>query len=186
MRDSEQLQVFLYKWDGIRLVFPIFSVLDYLVAVEYRDVSHHSYFRDALERSLFTESFFGSKQQIETIWKTKLVFVTEGAIDALSFEILFPGIPVLSSHTQTLVQAQVKFLKRFVAKVSLLFDKTSIPQMEQFCESYGGTFAVDFLDWRRNFGLNLIGIKDINELLVQAGEYRAKRFLQDHFVELDF
>jgi len=189
LRESERLKTFLYKWKGLKIVLPVRNPLGYLIAVEYRDTDEASearYFRDPLDRSLHCESFFAQLQQIERIWKKREVYITEGSINGMTFESLFPDVPFLAALTKHLSLAQVRFLKRFVTKVTLLFDKDAIEQMQEFQKIYGKTFVVNILDWRKRFGLNLHGIKDLNELFMQVGKFKARRFLQDHFVDLDF
>ena len=186
LREDERTKTFLYKWKGVKVVFPIRNPLGFLIAVEYKSIDDGSYFRDPLERSSHCESFFGQKAHIEKIWEKREVYVTEGAIDGMTFEVLFPQMPMLGSHTKHLSHSQIRFLKRFVDKVTLLFDKDAIEQMQEFQKIYGKTFVVNILDWRRRFGLNLRGIKDLNELYLQVGKFRARRFLQDQFVDLDF
>lgn len=185
VRESDRFREFFARWSGVKVIWPIRNPLGHLLAVEYRTIGPHEYFRDPLERAAFCEVFFGLPQQIERIWKKKEVFICEGAFDALAFELVFPQVSVLAAHTQTLVASQVRFLKRFVSKVSLMFDKTAIQQMTDFRKRYSSDFAIGFLDWRKRCGLDLSGIKDINELVKQAGVFKARRFLQEQFVELE-
>lgn len=189
--DHEEWEDFT-KWSGPRgtyigkrLVFPIHDELGNIKGIETRAVDRKSmsilkpeykkslknlieklpdnevrYKKFYLKKCKFTPIFYGLPYALESIWATRTAFMSEGIIDHLSLAKIMPNS--ISPLTANLSKYQIKWLRRYVENLFLLFDmdekgKESVEKMKKF---YG-----------RDFNIHSIPLKgkDINQFLIDFG-----------------
>lgn len=73
-----------------------------------------------LEETKFVANFFGLPAAMETVWKEKAAYLTEGAFDCISLAQIFPNS--LSALTANINDNQISWLKRYTTKIYLVFD----------------------------------------------------------------
>jgi len=113
-----------------------------------------------LEKSKHSAFFFGLPQNLESIWKEKTVFLTEGIFDMISLGKIKPNC--LSSLTANINEYQIAWFKRYVDRVIVLFDmdKKGRDSIDKLKEVLGDDCLV--------YSINLKG-HDVNETVVKNG-----------------
>lgn len=80
-------------------------------------VRYKKFYLEKIKNSAF---FFGLPYNLESIWETKTVYLTEGIFDLIS---LMKAVPnVVTPMTANINELQLSWLKRYVDQVILIFD----------------------------------------------------------------
>lgn len=113
-----------------------------------------------LEKSKYSAFFFGLPHNLESIWKEKTVFLTEGIFDMISLGKIRPNC--LSTLTANINEFQILWLKRYVDRVILLFDtdkkgKGSIDKLKKNLDDSMLVYSISLKN------------KDVNETVVKNG-----------------
>jgi len=188
------------KWLGYRgrfvskrIVFPIYDEVGTIKGIETRaldqksmDVLDKKYLplvKDAnlhindvrykkfyLDKSKYTACFFGLPSALESIWKERSVFLTEGIFDCLSILKIYPNC--LSSLTANINKYQIMWLKRYVKRVILIFDmdKKGQDSIERIKDILGDDLSVYSVQLKN---------KDINETVIKNGAKELKLIIDD-------
>lgn len=114
--------------------------------------------------------FFGLPGALDTIWKEKTIFLTEGIFDAIS--LLKIKQNCISSLTANLNERQIDWLKRYATKLIFLFDmdekgKKAVKKFQEVLEKDMMVYSI-----------SLKG-KDVNEFLISYGEQELKNLIQE-------
>jgi len=174
------------KFVGNRIVFPIYGETGEIKGIETRGLDKRAMsilkpkfkenFKEAVDRLpenttrykkfylqkyKFSAYFFGLPGALESIWKEKTVFLTEGIFDAISILKLKPNC--ISSLTANINEHQLNWLRRYSEKVIVLFDtdKKGISAYNKIEETLE---KEKFLIW--SISLNE---KDVNEYEMKFG-----------------
>ena len=107
---------------------------------------------------------------LDTIWKEKTIFLTEGIFDAIS--LLKIKQNCISSLTANLNERQIDWLKRYATKLIFLFDmdekgKKAVKKFQEVLEKDMMVYSI-----------SLKG-KDVNEFLISYGEQELKNLIQE-------
>jgi DNA primase len=190
------------KWLGTRgkfikqrLLFPIYDELGSIRGIETRALDRRAmdvltpnfkiklkdlianlpesevrYKKFYLEKNKYMALFFGLPEALDEIWKTDTVFLTEGIFDLISFKKIRPNC--LSPLTANINEYQIKWLKRYVKKVVLLFDpdKKGKQAVEKLTEELEPDIRVQ--------SINLKGM-DVNDFLMKYGVTEFKYYVED-------
>lgn len=178
-----------------RIVFPIYDELGNAKGIETRALDRRSMdvlkpkFKESLKeviaslpeseirykkfylgKNKFTATFFGLPNTLESIWKTRTVFLTEGILDLLTLLKIKPN--GISSLTANLNKYQIEWLKRYVDRVILIFDpdKKGRESVDRLKKTLGKELQVD--------SLSLKG-KDINDYMLKYGLTDLKNQIED-------
>lgn len=186
------------KFVAHRLVFPIYNELGEIKGIETRGLDRRSLEKDLLpkfkaslketvallpestvrykkfylQKERFSPFFFGIPSSLEPIWTSREVFLTEGIFDAISLLKIYPNC--ISTLTANINEYQINWLKRYVAKVYVLFDgdKKGREASNKIVETLGQEMCV-----------YSIGIpsksKDLNEFLITNGVKDLKMLLNE-------
>ena len=179
-----------------RIVFPVYDEMGYIKGIETRGLDKRAmdvlkpkfkislkdqieklpestvrYKKFYLERIKQTAFFFGLPFSLESIWKEKTVFLSEGIFDLLSLLKIRPN--ALTSMTANMNDFQLNWLKRYVNKVFLVFDNDKKGKQAYFkirskLEPDG--ISVYHLDLKS---------KDINEFIMKFGISELKMTIED-------
>lgn len=124
-----------------------------------------------LEETKFVANFFGLPTAMESIWKEKAVYLTEGAFDCISLAQIFPNS--LSALTANLNDHQISWLKRYTTKIHLLFDS----------DKKGREAAVKVKKLLADTNTQVIEIgipgKDINAFYIEHGLTELKKHITE-------
>lgn len=184
-RDSPFVQGLTFTWDGPRIVFVVRDLMNDVIGLELRALEEKSYRKIYHEdRKKWNPIFWGLRQSLRTIWETGRVFVFEGIIDALSFSTCLPHLPCLPILSKSLSPNHEKFFERYVGRISFCFDRGTERITSGFIRRHETNFMIDRIDWRKSHGLNLRGITDINQVLLECGVCRTRQFLLNQFPDI--
>jgi len=101
-------------------VFPLRNILGAVNGLCTRDIVQKRYNQYFLSEARKIGAFFGLFEALPHIYRTRKVFVHEGAIDAISFAKVFKNS--VSSLTSFLNEAQYEFLSLICDKIILVYD----------------------------------------------------------------
>jgi len=123
--DSEDYRVLsgdTYEFKSLqkKLVFPLRNILGAVNGLCTRDIVQKRYNQYFLSEARKIGAFFGLFEALPHIYRTRKVFVHEGAIDAISFAKVFKNS--VSSLTSFLNEAQYEFLSLICDKIILVYD----------------------------------------------------------------
>lgn len=151
-----------------RLIFPLHNILGKVNGVVVRDIHQKKYIQYLLPEAKNIGAFFGLSEALPHIFKTKKVFVHEGALDSISFSKIFSNS--VSSLTSFLNQAQYETLLMFAEKIILIFDgdESGSYGIKKSIEYYG-TKHIDYVN---------IGRDDTNQYLQRLGEEKFKKYIK--------
>lgn len=121
--------------------------------------------------------FFGVGPNMDLIWSSREVFVTEGPFDHLVFErLISPNIVGLTTNAPG--EGHVRFFKRFVERAGLFLDadKAGRDGAESFSEYMGDSVVIeDFkIDVKTAKGSKC---KDLNEAWVALGDKKFSAYI---------
>lgn len=124
--DSEEYKNFLKETNNFnrlygKIIFPMHNLLGKVVGLCLRSINRKEYFLYFLTEAKKIGTFFGIIQALPYIRKNNRVFVHEGAINAISFSVVFPES--VSSLTSFLSEPQYELLTFLCDKIYLVFDK---------------------------------------------------------------
>jgi len=113
-----------------------------------------------LEKSKFSAVFFGLPYNLDEIWKTKTIFLTEGIFDMISLHKIKKNC--LSTLTANINEFQINWLKRYANRVILLYDmdKKGKESINKIKEKLGDAFLIYSISLKN---------KDVNETAVKQG-----------------
>lgn len=105
-----------------KLIFPITNALGMVSAIQARSPKNDKkdYWKFYSLRAGIDALFFGTKGAMQSIWDKGEVVLVEGIFDIFPVQRVFPN--TLCVGTAHLEEKQVKFLKRYVHTVNIMFD----------------------------------------------------------------
>lgn len=151
-----------------KLIFPLRNIHGKVNGVVTRDLAHKRYTQFFLPECSAIGGFFGLFEALPHIWRTKRVFVHEGAFDAISFGKVFPN--TVASITSFLNERQYELLMFFVKKIILIYDKDSAGYtgLKKAHEEYG----------EQHIDHVFIGDQDSNACLQVMGLERFQKYIR--------
>lgn len=142
--DSEDFKDFLEETNNFKklyskIIFPLHNLLGKVVGLSLRSIDKKEYFLYFSSEAKKIGTFFGIVQALPYIKKTNRVFVHEGAINAISFSIVFPES--ISSLTSFLSEPQYELLTFLCDKIYLVFDRdrSGYLGVKKIISKYGGS-----------------------------------------------
>jgi len=111
-----------YGFRGLqnRIVIPLRNILGHTNGLIVRDITKKHYVQYFLKEAKNIGAFFGLYEALPHIFKTKKVFVHEGAFNSISFSKVFPNS--IACLTSILNENQYELLLMFASKIILVFD----------------------------------------------------------------
>lgn len=154
------------------VVLPLTSYSGMTVGFQVRAIKDKSYDTFVVNRRP-EGYFFGTSASVNEIWRRREVALVEGPFDHLIFERLVMPT-VLALTTNSVNQLQMKFLKRFVRRVYLCFDRDQAGRdgREGFAEKTMSEFDLVSVDFPK-----IGGSKDLNDLWKKVGDDKFRKHL---------
>jgi len=131
-------------------------------------VRYKKFYLEKVKNSAF---FFGLPYALESIWKERTVFLTEGIFDLISLLKVIPN--AVTPMTANINELQINWLKRYADKVILIFDmdkkgKQAFFKIKSELEPLGIPV----------FNMEIKG-KDVNDYAVRYGVSELKMTIKD-------
>jgi DNA primase len=154
------------------IVLPLTSYSGTTVGFQVRSIRDKSYDTFVVNRRP-EGYFFGTAANIDEIWRRREVALVEGPFDHLIFERLVMPT-VLALTTNTVNPLQMRFLRRFVRRVYMCFDRDKAGRegRESLAERASSEFDLVSVGFPK-----IGGSKDLNDLWKKIGD---ERFIE-HF-----
>lgn len=158
-----------------KLIFPMRNALGTLKGIQVRspDPEKKDYSKFYLESSDIDAVFFGTKEAMPLIWESKEVYLCEGMLDFFPLQRVFPN--TLSTGTANVSANQIKFLKRFVSKINVVFDMDKYG--DAFFDKFDRLHGRDFELVRK---ITYLG-NDISDYWKDVGEDKFQEFFKGVF-----
>jgi len=152
-----------------KILFPIRNILGGVHGLCIRDIDKKRYKQLFLSEAKKIGAFFGLYEALPYIYKTKKVFVHEGAIDAISFAKVFPNS--VSSLTSFLNEPQYELLSLICDKIILVYDDDKAGHIgENKMKEYYGEKLIEAVH---------IGSDDSNTYLKMLGPQNFEKYIKD-------
>src|SRR5690606_5361640 len=166
------------KKDGF--IFPLTSSLGDVRGVQFRYVDRERKgYTDYIENvGRYEFVTFGLSQALPHIWETGEVWIVEGVFDLFPVQRVFPN--VFPSLTARVTETSVRFLRRLVKRVYLLYDMDGPGRKacEYFQRRYGKEFEVRTPKLPLVNTVQGVRVKDVSDLWEAWGEERTTEFLR--------
>jgi len=152
-----------------KIIFPIRNILGGVHGLCIRDIDKKRYKQIFLSEAKKIGAFFGLYEALPHIYRTRKVFVHEGAIDAISFAKVFPNS--ISSLTSFLNEAQYELLSLICDKIILVYDDDKAGHIgESKMKEYYGDKLIEVVR---------IGSDDSNTYLKILGPQKFEKYIKD-------
>lgn len=168
--DYEMLKEASYGFKGLenRILIPLRNALGNVNGLQTRALSEKRYVQFLLSEAKAVGAFFGLREALPEIRRTRRVFVHEGAFNCMAFSRAFPNS--IACLTAFLGRQQYEFLTFLVDLVIVVFDEDKAGDIGRYklVEEYG-TSKLDFVS---------MGESDSNDLLKVMGDDRFVRHVK--------
>ena len=165
------------KLDDV-FVLPLTNSLGEVRGFQFRHVDrdrtgYQDYFLDRNEAVLF-----GLGQAVPHMWRTRSVYLVEGAFDLFPVQRAYPG--VFATLTSQVNPQTARLLKRLVQKVWMGYDMDGPGRLgcQEFEKKYGDEFQVYIVAYPRVKTVDGKLIKDPADLWEVWGDSQLKPFIQ--------
>lgn len=161
-------------------VFPLTTSLGVVRGVQFRYVDrdrkgYADYIEEDCRYDLVT---FGLTEALPHIWETEEAWIVEGTFDVFPIQRTFPN--VFPTLTARVTDSNVRFLRRLVKRVYLLYDmdEPGRKACDYFQSRYGKEFEVRVPNLPLVNTIQGERVKDISDLWETWGEERTVKFLR--------
>jgi len=127
-----------------RVIIPLRNLLGRVNGIQTRDLEKKKYVQYLMPEARSVGAFFGLREALPEIRRTRRVFVHEGAFNAMSFWGAFPNS--VASLTSFLGEAQYETLRFLADMIVLVFDDDKAGDIgrKKMIDAYG-TSGVEFV-----------------------------------------
>jgi len=168
--DYEDLKEASYGFKGLenRILIPLRNILGNVNGLQTRALSEKRYVQFLLSEAKAIGAFFGLREALPEIRRTRRVFVHEGAFNCMAFSKAFPNS--VACLTSFLGKAQYELLTFLVDLVIVVFDQDKAGDIGRYklAQEYG-TSRLEFVS---------MGDSDANDLLKVMGPDRFVRHVK--------
>lgn len=168
--DWKKLKEDTHNFRGLegRIIIPLRNVLGNVNGIQTRALDKKQYMQLLMSEAKGVGAFFGLREALPHIRRTRRVFVHEGAFNAMSFARVFPNS--VAALTSFLGESQAELLRFFADMIVIVFDK----------DKAGDVGRAKVLDTYGSYGFEslTVGESDSNACLKMMGPDKFDRYIK--------
>lgn len=168
--DWKKLKADTYGFRGLegRIIIPLRNMQGRVNGIQTRAMDQKQYKQYLMSEAKSLGAFFGLREALPHIRKTRKVFVHEGAFNSMAFSRAFPN--TIAALTSFLEDRQVELLKFLVDMIVVVFDKDKSGDVgrHKVLKTYGPA----------GFEFVTIGESDANACLSMMGPDRFLKYIK--------